>query len=54
LAVSLIAILHGRGGFGMVLAVTAICALVFAVSTIGVAVLAGRVEAGVRGVQPAE
>ncbi|MDO8535242.1 MAG: MFS transporter [Xanthobacteraceae bacterium] len=54
LAVSLIAILHGRGGFGMVLAVTAICALVFAASTVAVAILAGRVEAGVRGVQPAE
>ncbi len=54
LAVSLIAALHGHGGFGLVLAVTAACAAIFAASTIAIAILAGRVEAGVRGVQPAE
>ena len=54
LAIALIAALHGRGGFGLVLTVTAGCAAIFALSTIAIAILAGRVEAGVRGVQPAE
>jgi len=54
LAVSLIAALHGHGGFGLVLMVTAGCAAIFAISTIAIAILAGKVEAGVRGVQPAE
>src|SRR5262249_41249407 len=53
-AVSIIAFLHGRGGFGLVLAVTTIFAGLFAASTIGVAFLANRVENGVRAAQPAE
>jgi MFS family permease len=54
LAVWLIAALHGRGGFGLVLAVTTLCAALFAAGTLAIAVTAGRVEAGVRRVQPAE
>lgn len=55
LAVSLIAALHGRGGFGLVLAVTTVCAVVFAFATIGVALVANRIEAAhSRQVQPAE
>jgi MFS family permease len=54
LAIVLIAALHGLGGFFLVLAVTAACATVFAAGTIAIAVIAGRVEASVRGVQPAE
>ena len=51
----LIAALHGRGGFGLVLAVTTAFAVVFAVSTIGVALVANRIEAvHSRRVQPAE
>jgi hypothetical protein len=46
-------LLHGRGGFGLVLLLTAACAGLFALSVIGIAVLAARVEAGVR-MQPAE
>ena len=55
LAVSLIAALHGRGGFGLVLGVTTVCAVVFALATIGVALVANRIEAvHSRRVQPAE
>src|ERR1700674_246939 len=55
IAISLIAALHGRGGFGLVLAVTTAFAVVFAVSTIGVALVANRIEAvHSRRVQPAE
>jgi MFS family permease len=53
LAVVLIALLHGRGGFGLVLLLTTICAALFALAVVGIAVLASRVESGVR-VQPAE
>jgi MFS family permease len=53
-AIGLIAALHGRGGFFLVLGVTAICAIVFLLGAIAIASLAGRVEAGVRRVQPAE
>jgi MFS family permease len=55
LAVSLIAALHGRGGFGLVLGVTTVSAVVFAFATIGVALVANRIEAvHSRRVQPAE
>jgi hypothetical protein len=53
-AIGLIAALHGRGGFFLVLGVTAICGVVFLLGAIAIASLAGRVEAGVRRVQPAE
>ena len=53
-AIGLIATLHGRGGFFLVLGVTAICAVVFLAATVAIALLANRVEAGVRNVQPAE
>lgn len=53
-AIGLIAALHGRGGFFLVLGVTAICAVVFLLGAIAIASLASRVEAGVRRVQPAE
>ncbi len=53
LAVFAIAFLHGRGGFGLVLLLTAFCAALFAVAVAGIAVLAARVESGPR-VQPAE
>ena len=53
-AIGIIAALHGRGGFFLVLGVTAICAVIFLAATIAIAMLANRVEAGVRGVQPAE
>jgi len=53
-AIGIIAVLHGRGGFFLVLGVTAICAVIFLAATIAIAMLANRVEAGVRGVQPAE
>jgi MFS family permease len=53
-AIGLIAVLHGRGGFFLVLALTASCAAVFAASALAIALLAGRVESGARGVQAAE
>jgi MFS family permease len=53
LAVALIAVLHGRGGFGLVLLITAVCAALFALSVVGIAVLAARVDAAAR-MQPAE
>jgi MFS family permease len=43
-AVSLIALLHGRGGFDLVLAVTATIALGFVVATAVIAVLVNNVE----------
>ena len=43
-AVSLIALLHGRGGFDLVLAVTAVIALGFVVATAAIAVLVNSVE----------
>jgi MFS family permease len=53
-AIGIIAALHGRGGFFLVLALTAACAAVFAVAALVVAVLANRVENEVRAAQPAE
>jgi MFS family permease len=53
-AIGIIAILHGRGGFFLVLGVTALCAVIFLAATIAIALLANRVEAGVAKVQPAE
>jgi len=53
-AVSMIALLYGRGGFDLVLTVTAIVALGFVIGTAAVAALVNDVERG-RGVaQPAE
>ena len=52
-AVSMIAVLYGRGGFGLVLGATAIIALGFLVAAILIAILAGGVEK-VRVLQPAE
>ncbi len=54
-AVSLIALLHGRGGFDLVLAMTAVVALGFVIATVLVAVLVHRVERSrPRVAQPAE
>ncbi len=52
-AVSMIAVLYGRGGFGLVLGATAIIALGFLVAAVLIAILAGGVEK-VRVLQPAE
>jgi MFS family permease len=54
LAVSLIAALHGKGGFGLVLITTAIFAMLFALATIAIAILANRAEARSPSAQPAE
>lgn len=54
LAVSLIAALHGKGGFGLVLIVTAIFAALFAIATIGISLLANRAESRTPSAQPAE
>jgi MFS family permease len=53
-AVSLIALLHGRGGFDLVLTVTAIVALGFVIGTALIAVLVNGVERERRLAQPAE
>jgi MFS family permease len=54
-AVSMIAFLHARGGFGLVLSVTAVVALGFLIGAIAIAVLANGVEkARVQALQPAE
>jgi len=53
LAVAAIAFLHGRGGFGLVLLLTTVCAGLVVIAVAGIAVLASRVESGPR-VQPAE
>jgi MFS family permease len=54
-AVSTIAILHGRGGFDLVLRVTAMIAFGFVVATALIAILVSTVERGrVRAVAPAE
>ena len=54
-AVSLIALLHGRGGFDLVLAVTAVIALGFVIATAAIAVLVNGVEKERASVpQPAE
>jgi len=54
-AVSAIALLHGRGGFGLVLGTTAVIALGFVVATAAIAVLVNGVEKErTRAVVPAE
>ena len=54
-AISLIAYLHGRGGFDLVLQVTAVIAFGFVVGTAGVALLVNGVERErSRAVVPAE
>ena len=54
-AVSAIALLHGRGGFGLVLGTTAVIALGFVVATAAIAVLVNGVEKErTRAVAPAE
>jgi hypothetical protein len=53
-AISLIAFLHSRGGFELVLSVTAVVAFGFVVGTIGVAVLVNGVERDLKAPQPAE
>lgn len=54
LAVSLIAALHGQGGFGLVLIMTAIFAALFMVATIAISLLANRAESRLPSSQPAE
>ena len=54
LAVAMIAAIHGRGGFPLVLGVTAAFAAVFAICTILIALLVARVESGRGQMQPAE
>jgi MFS family permease len=54
LAVSLIAALHGQGGFGLVLIVTAIFAVLFAAATTGISILANRAESRLPSAAPAE
>ena len=54
LAVAMIAALHGRGGFPLVLGVTAAFAALFAICTILIALLVSRVESGRGQMQPAE
>jgi MFS family permease len=54
-AISMIALLHGRGGFDLVLSVTAVIAFGFVVGTLGVALLVHGVERDARLTQqPAE
>jgi predicted MFS family arabinose efflux permease len=53
-AITMIALLHGRGGFDLVLAVTAVIALGFVLGTAGVALLVNGVERDLKVAQPAE
>lgn len=53
-AIGLIALLHGQGGFYLVLAVTAAFAVLFAMAAFAIAILAARVESSAARVQPAE
>jgi hypothetical protein len=53
-AVSLIAILYGRGGFDLVLGFAAVIALGFVFGTAGIAILVNGVEKGRGAAQPAE
>ncbi|MGB6660924.1 MAG: MFS transporter [Xanthobacteraceae bacterium] len=54
-AVSMIAFLHARGGFGLVLRVTAVVALGFLIGAIAIAILANGVEkTRTQALQPAE
>ena len=54
LAVSLIAALHGKGGFDLVLFVTALVAAMFMLATIAISLLANRAESRLPSTQPAE
>ena len=54
LAIVMIAALHGKGGFPLVLSITTACAAVFAICTALIALLAARVENGAGRMQPAE
>ena len=53
-AITMIAFLYGRGGFDLVLGVTAVIAFGFVAGTAGVALLVNGIERGSRAVQPAE
>ena len=53
-AISLIAFLHSRGGFDLVLSVTAVIAFGFVIGTMGVALLVNGVERQFKAPQPAE
>jgi MFS family permease len=53
-AIGIIALLHGYGGFFLVLAVTAGCAALFLAAVLVVAMLANRAESDFRRMQPAE
>jgi predicted MFS family arabinose efflux permease len=53
-AISMIAILHSRGGFDLVLSVTAVIAMGFVVGTAAVALLVNGVERDAKAMQPAE
>jgi len=53
-AISMIAFLHSRGGFDLVLSVTAVIALGFVVGTAAVALLVNGVERDAKAMQPAE
>ena len=53
-AILMIAFLHSRGGFDLVLGATAVIAFGFVVGTAGVALLVNGVERGSKAVQPAE
>ena len=53
-AITMIAFLHSRGGFDLVLTVTAVIALGFVLGTAGVALLVNGVERESRAAQPAE
>ncbi len=54
LAVSLIAALHGKGGFNLVLFMTAGFAILFMIATISISFLANKAEAQAPSAQPAE
>ena len=53
-AISMIALLHSRGGFDLVLAVTAVVALGFVIGTAAIAILVNGVERDIKIAQPAE
>ena len=53
-AITMIAFLHSRGGFDLVLTATAVIALGFVIGTAGVAILVSGVERDPKVVQPAE
>jgi MFS family permease len=53
-AISMIAFLHSRGGFDLVLGATSVIAFGFVVGTAGVALLVNGIERDLKAVQPAE